>query len=127
VANKYEYGMQGQQDAEKFLQNKGYGILERNFRVRTGEIDLIARDKNYIVFIEVKYRSGVNYGYPRESVGTAKQRKIIKTAMYYIAVNELDNQDFRFDVMEVLSQGERVTINHIENAFDAWCYESRTY
>jgi putative endonuclease len=111
--------MQGQQDAEKFLQDKGYSILKRNFRVRTGEIDLVARHKDYIVFIEVKFRNGVGYGYPRESVGLAKQRRIIKTAMFYIAAHNLDNDDFRFDVIEVLSNGEQTEINHIENAFDA--------
>ncbi|MCL2285826.1 MAG: YraN family protein [Firmicutes bacterium] len=120
MINKYEFGMQGQQDAEKFLQAKGYRILKRNYRIQTGEVDLIARDGDYIIFIEVKYRSGVGYGYPRESVGKAKQRRIIKTAMHYIAVNDLDNQDFRFDVIEVLGYDGRVEINHIENAFDAW-------
>ena len=117
-ANKYQSGMQGQQEAEAFLLAKGYKILERNYRVRGGEIDLIAQCKEYIVFIEVKFRSGVGYGYPRESVGAAKQRKIIKTAMQYIAVHGLDNQDFRFDVVEVLSRDKHVEINHIENAFD---------
>jgi len=111
--------MQGQQEAEAFLLAKGYKILERNYRVRGGEIDLIAQRKEYIVFIEVKLRSGVGYGYPRESVGAVKQRKIIKTAMQYIAVHGLDNQDFRFDVVEVLSRDKHVEISHIENAFDA--------
>jgi len=120
LANKYEAGMQGQQDAENFLLKKGYQTLERNYRTRTGEIDLIARHGDYIVFIEVKCRSGVGYGYPRESVGVAKQRRIIKTAMHYIAARGLDNQDFRFDVMEVFAYSEQVQINHIENAFDAW-------
>jgi len=119
MANKYKSGMQGQQDAEAFLLARGYRILERNYRVRDGEIDLIARHGSYIVFIEVKFRSGAGYGYPRESVGAVKQRRIIKTAMHYIAVRGLDNQDFRFDVVEVLARDkQRVEINHIENAFD---------
>lgn len=116
--NKHEFGMQGQQDAEKFLRGKGYVILQRNFRVRAGEIDLIARDGEYIVFVEVKYRQGAGHGLPRESVGAAKQRKISKTALYYISMTGLAEQDFRFDVVEVLGGGGVVTINHIENAFD---------
>jgi len=110
--------MQGQQDAENFLKAKGYEILQRNFRVRAGEIDLIARHREYIVFIEVKYRHGTGHGLPRESVGPAKQRKICKTALYYIAMAGLGDQDFRFDVVEVLGGGGTVAINHIENAFD---------
>ena len=117
-ANKYKSGMQGQQEAEAFLLAGGYKILARNYRVRDGEIDLIARHEDYIVFIEVKFRSGVGYGYPRESVGAAKQRRIIKTAMHYIAVRGLDNQDFRFDVMEIFACGKQIEVNHIENAFD---------
>jgi len=120
ITNKYQSGMQRQQDAEAFLLAAGYSILERNYRVRGGEIDLIAKHRDYIVFIEVKFRSGVRYGYPRESVGVAKQRRIIKTAMHYIAVRGLDNQDFRFDVVEILAHGEKIKINHIENAFDAF-------
>jgi len=111
--------MQGQQEAEAFLLTSGYEILARNYRVRGGEIDLVAQQEDYIVFIEVKFRSGVGYGYPRESVGAAKQRRIVKTAMHYIAAHGLDNQDFRFDVVEVLSRDKHVEINHIENAFDA--------
>ena len=110
--------MQGQKEAENFLQGNGYTILQRNFRVRAGEIDLIARDKEYIVFVEVKYRHGAGHGLPRESVGLAKQRKISKTALYYISMCGLVDQDFRFDVVEVLGGGGAVAINHIENAFD---------
>lgn len=115
--NKRAFGMEGQQEAEKFLKGLGYKILTRNFQVRTGEIDLIVMDGVYIVFVEVKYRRGAGHGLPRESVGVAKQRRIIKTALHYIGMCELDNQDFRFDVVEVLAYGQRIIVNHIENAF----------
>jgi len=118
--NKHEFGMQGQLEAEKFLRSRGYDILKRNFRTQAGEIDLIARHNEYVVFVEVKYRFGVSHGYPRESVGRSKQRRIVKTALYYITENQLDNQDFRFDVVEVLGGSGKVVINHIVNAFDAW-------
>ena len=117
--NKYEKGMHGQQAAEKFLQSNGYQIRNRNYRIKSGEIDLIAQKENTIVFIEVKYRSGLSYGYPREAVGWAKQQKIVRTALHYISTRGLDNQDFRFDVIEVLEQSGHMMINHIENAFDA--------
>ena len=110
--------MQGQKEAENFLRKKGYAILQQNFRVRAGEIDLIAQDNEYIVFVEVKYRHGAGHGLPSESVGLYKQRKICKTALYYISMCGLADQDFRFDVVEVLGGGGKVVINHIENAFD---------
>ena len=115
--NKRAFGLEGQQEAEAFLKRLGYTILTRNFQVRAGEIDLIARDGAYIVFVEVKFRRGTGHGLPRESVGVAKQRRIINTALHYIGMWELDNQDFRFDVVEVLAYGRQVVVNHIENAF----------
>ena len=120
VVNKVAFGMQGQQEAEKFLRGKGYVIVERNFRVRTGEIDLIVMDGGYIVFVEVKYRLGSGHGLPRESVGRGKQRKICKTALHYIAIKGQDvaDQDFRFDVVEVLGGDGKIVVSHIENAFD---------
>ena len=117
MANKYEKGMQGQQSAETFLREKGYKILERNYRIKTGEIDLIANHEGYIVFVEVKFRKGLTHGYPRESVTYAKQQKIQHTALHYITAHGLTEHDFRFDVVEVLEQNGQIYINHIENAF----------
>jgi len=117
--NKYAAGLRGQKEAENFLAQNGYEILEKNYRLRTGEIDLIAARDGYIIFIEVKFRAGLRFGSPCESVGGAKQQKIIRTALHYIAAKNLDNHDFRFDVIEVLEKKERVFVNHIENAFEA--------
>lgn len=117
MENKYQFGMEGQQYAEKYLTQKGYAIVKRNYYTKVGEIDLIARFGEYIIFVEVKYRSGTGHGLPREAVGRGKQRKIIKTAMYYIMENNLDDQDFRFDVVEVLKFGDGVKIEHIVDAF----------
>jgi len=116
--NKYQVGMRGQQMAEFFLQRKGYRILAQNYRTTYGEIDLIALHDAYIVFIEVKYRRGLAHGHPSESVTSTKKQRIIKTALHYISEHELSNQDFRFDVVEVLSHGTEAEINHIKNAFD---------
>jgi len=117
--SKYEAGLRGQMEAEAFLKNNGYTILTRNYRVRTGEIDLIASIDNYIVFVEVKFRMGLNFGSPSESVGSAKQQKITNTALHYIAAKNLESQDFRFDVIEVFQKNGSIFVNHIENAFGA--------
>jgi putative endonuclease len=112
-----EAGLIGQNEAEKFLTGKGYRILERNYRVKSGEIDLIARDGEYIVFIEVKTRTNLLYGYPCEAVGGVKQRRIRQTALHYITRHRLSG-DFRFDVVEVLKQKDGAPeITHLENAF----------
>ena len=117
--NKYEKGMHGQQEAEKFLQSKNYKIRGKNYRTRTGEIDIIAQKESYIIFVEVKFRKNLAHGYPREAVGYAKQQKIIRTALHYISIKGLDGSDFRFDVVEILEQNGQMHVNHIKNAFDA--------
>jgi len=121
--NKHASGMRGQHEAEAYLKDNGYRILERNYRTRTDEIDLIASQISdageYIVFVEVKFRAGTRFGLPREAVGFAKQQRIIRAALQYIADNNLHDCDCRFDVVEVLGQGAQVHINHIENAFGA--------
>ena len=110
-------GRAGQDAAEKFLQNKGYKILARNYRLRSGEIDLVAQDGACIVFVEVKFRKSLNFGYPREAVGHVKQRRIINTALHYLTVNGLTERDTRFDVVEVLEQHGQLYASHIEDAF----------
>ena len=106
----------GEEFACKYIFNKGYQILERNFRLKTGEIDIIAKKDDLLVIIEVKTRSNINYGYPYESVNKKKQDKIIKTALYYVKLHCLKNTQLRFDVIEVYL-GKKNKINHYENAF----------
>ncbi|MCL2499011.1 MAG: YraN family protein [Defluviitaleaceae bacterium] len=115
--NKHAVGMDGQNAAEVFLCERGYRILERNYRIKTGEIDLIARDGTYTVFIEVKSRNGLRYGHPREAVNALKQSRIIRTAQHYIMRKNLTDRDVRFDVIEVLNTQGSVHIEHIVNAF----------
>ena len=102
-----------------YLQNKGYVVLARNYRIKTGEIDLVVKDGEYIVFVEVKFRSSLGYGYPREAVGSTKQKRIMNTAMHYLHKNKLTNCDIRFDVVEVLKQHGQLYASHIEDAFGA--------
>ena len=114
---KYAVGMDGQQAAEAFLREKGLHIIARNYRIRTGEVDLIARHGTYLVFIEVKTRKSHTYGHGRESVTPHKQRQIIRTALHYAARHGWVDRDMRFDVVEVVINGGTVEIEHIENAF----------
>ena len=115
---KHSIGMQGQAAAKQFLIEKGIKILKENYRLRSSEIDIIARDGEYIVFVEVKFRKGLSYGLPRESVGRAKQKKIIKAAMHYISTTQEAEQDYRFDVVEILENDGKLYANHIKNAFE---------
>lgn len=98
-----EKGDIGEDAALTYLVQNGYVILERNFSTRYGEIDIIARDKEYTVFIEVKSRKDFSMGLPCEAVNKYKQRKIIRMAQLYIAKNKLYDSNLRFDVMEVVS------------------------
>ena len=117
MPNKVETGMSGQVAAERFLEENGIKIITRNYRVRSGEIDLVAKDGDFIAFVEVKYRSSLRFGYPREAVTTHKQKQIKRTALHYITRYSLTNCDFRFDVVEVLKLEGKLSINHIKNAF----------
>ena len=114
--NKRREGQQKELVATEYLKNKGYFIIQTNFRVRQGEIDIIARDGETIVFVEVKYRKDLSSGNPLEAVNYAKQRKICRTALFYMNLNKIspDNTPIRFDVIGIL--GEEIT--HIVNAFD---------
>ena len=100
--------------AASFFENKGYMILERNYRRKTGEIDLIVKSpEGYIVFTEVKYRKGTGKGYPYEAVNLNKQNRIYRTAEWYLKEKKLYSVKCRFDVISIL--GNEIT--HFENAF----------
>lgn len=112
--NKRQTGTSYEIKAEEYLMQRGYKILERNFRNRSGEIDIIAKDGEYFCFIEVKYRTTNNYGNPLEAVDFRKQNQIRKVANYYLMKNKLNEwTPCRFDVIGFV--GEEMT--HIENAF----------
>ncbi len=100
--------------AGAYLEKYGYKILEYNYRCRQGEVDIIARDGEYLVFCEVKYRSGTGSGYPEEAVDLRKQKKISKCALYYLTVHGLVDVPVRFDVVSI--EGEQFRL--YQNAFD---------
>jgi len=113
--NKRSVGNMGESAACAVLERAGITVLERNYRRPVGEIDIVAREKKTILFVEVKLRSSLRYGRPAEAVNRAKQLKIIRTAMCYLAENSLEDAPVRFDVIEVLPDSTR----HIRAAFDA--------
>ena len=116
-----ELGALGERLAAEHLERQGYRILERNFRCRMGEIDLIARRGSELVFAEVKLRKDASHGEAREFVTAAKQRKLLLTAEYYLSARPwAQDLQARFDVIEVYAaQGteESCTVRQLENAF----------
>ncbi|NEZ46069.1 YraN family protein [Clostridium niameyense] len=115
-----DIGYFGEAIASKYLQNSSYIIIEKNFRCKIGEIDIIAKDNDYICFIEVKSRYSTCYGSPCEAVNYYKQKKLYKTAQMYIIKNHLFNKfNFRFDVVEVVfnKNTNKPSIKLIKNAF----------
>ncbi len=110
--NNKQKGNLGETIAIKYLTNKGYEILEHQYRTYKGEIDIICKYKNYYIFVEVKYRKDLKMGSPLESINYKKISKIKNVANYYIFKNKLTG-NFRFDVIGILDK----EIQHIENAF----------
>ncbi|OGS19796.1 MAG: YraN family protein [Elusimicrobia bacterium RIFOXYA2_FULL_40_6] len=110
---KQVIGRQGEDEAVKHLLENGYLISDRNFKTRFGEIDIIAFDKNEIVFVEVKKRTGAAYGIAQSAVDFRKQRKLAKMAFYYIKTKHFYNRNFRFDVLAITDNN----LELIKNAF----------
>lgn len=108
-------GSEAEDMACHYLEKMNYTILEKNFRCRSGEIDIIAFHEGAIVFVEVKYRKDCKLGYPREAVHYYKQRNITKVASYYLLTKGKYDKSCRFDVVEII--GEDIKL--IQNAFDA--------
>ena len=112
-------GRFGEEQAARYLQLRGYRIVERNYRCRLGEIDLIARRGGFLVFVEVKQRRDARFAEAREFVTAAKQGRILAAAQCYLAQTGSRLQP-RFDVIEVYgSEGERLRFEHIVDAFGA--------
>lgn len=115
-----EKGNFGETAAVNYLIGNGYKILGRNYRSRYGEIDIIAEDNGYTVFVEVKARKNFNMGLPCEAVNYHKQRQIVRMALMYIASKKLSECPLRFDVVEVVADGSEVKyIRLIKDAFQA--------
>jgi putative endonuclease len=112
-------GRKGEETAARYLEKNGYRIICRNYSCRLGEIDIVAKEKDIIVFVEVRSRSGAEYGLAQESVTGRKQFKLRQLAWQYLKAEGKTSAGCRFDVIAVLFDGEgRVKrLEHIENAF----------
>ena len=115
------FGDRGEREAARFLRRRGYKILVRKFRTRFGEIDLIARDDETIVFVEVKTRSTNQAGHPTEAITPAKQRRLTQLALAFLKRYGLLERRARFDVVSIVwsSESRPPTIEHFPNAFEA--------
>ena len=94
-------GRTGERLAADALMNKGYRILERNFRCRYGEIDLVAEDEHDLIFVEVKARRGTSYGLPEDALTFFKRRKLLELASYYLDLHTCADRSWRIDVVAV--------------------------
>lgn len=109
-------GSQGENAAAEYLVKKGYEVLERNYRYRRAEVDLIVRKKNWLVFVEVKTRTGNAFGFPEEFVNREKEENILSAAEEYMY--KIDWQgNVRYDIVSVLWTGVDREIAHFEDAF----------
>ena len=114
-------GLLGEDLATDYLTARGFRILERNFRCKGGEVDIIARDPadQSLVFVEVKARRGLAFGVPQLAVTPFKQRQISKAALTWLSKNRLLDSNARFDVIAILLHtGSAPSIDHIRNAFE---------
>lgn len=111
-------GRRGEDIAAEHLLANGYRIVERNYRCRQGEIDIIATDKAAIVFIEVKTRSSDRFGLPASAVDHAKQGRMARASMAYMADKGIDDKEARFDVVSVVIEGDGWKAEVIKDAFE---------
>jgi len=110
------FGNKGEDIAADYLKKKGYTILHRNYNPPLGEADIVAKDKNIIVFVEVKARSSDAFGQPFEAVNHRKQEKLKKIALYYLKHNKIE-LPVRFDIVSIISRNGKAEVNHIPEAF----------
>ncbi|MFO7712764.1 MAG: YraN family protein [Dehalococcoidia bacterium] len=118
--DRQEVGKLGEQIAHRYLKKRGYRIREKGFRCRHGEIDIIAQKKDCIVFVEVRARTGLDFGTPEESLTRAKKRRLIASALTYTSTHQDLPAQWRIDVVaiELDDQGKTTRIELIENAVE---------
>jgi putative endonuclease len=113
-----ERGQLGEREAERFLSAQRYTIIARNYRCPFGEVDLIAVDRQTIVFVEVRTHTGETFGDPLASVNARKQRQIAKAALQYLSRNHLFDREARFDVIGIRWEAGHPHLTHVKGAFD---------
>jgi putative endonuclease len=119
VSKEHIYlGRSGEKTAVNFLKENGYKILVKNYKNKLGEIDIIAKDKDALCFIEVKTRHTDRFGLPQEAVSPSKQRQISKTALMFLKEKNLLDKRARFDVVSVIYSESQPRLDLIKNAFE---------
>jgi putative endonuclease len=118
MAEHNDLGKKGEEKAVSYLRHKGYKIIKQNWVSGRYEIDIIARNEEFIVFAEVKTRSSDYWAYPEEAVSKEKIKRIVAAADFYLKKNDID-MPARFDVIAVIRNGDKYEIDHIDDAFMA--------
>lgn len=116
MAESHLLGQKGEDHAADHLREKGYKILHRNWKSGKRELDIVAENKDFIVFVEVKTRSKDFYVHPADTVNREKRKSMIYAAEGYIKIYNIDKES-RFDIITVISDGKSVEVDHIEDAF----------
>ena len=119
TVERQEFGKSGEDRAADELERRGYAILARRYRTKHGEIDIVARDGETTVFVEVKARTTAEFGTAAEAVTRPKQRRLVSMAADYLARHRLHNVACRFDVVTIDGVGESAVITVYRSAFDA--------
>ena len=124
VMDRQEVGRLGEKLAQRFLKRRGYRVRETNFHCREGEIDIVAQQRDCLVFIEVRTRSSLDFGTPEESITRAKKERLIASALTYIDTHQNLPSSWRIDVVaiEVDDKGKAKRIELIENAIEQQYY-----
>jgi putative endonuclease len=115
---KKELGKKGEEVALRFLKKRGYRIIEQNYVCKMGEMDLIAKEKDTLAFIEVKTRTSTTFGLPQLAVNSSKQRQLSKVALYFLKEKKLEDVKARFDVVAIILGQNGEEIELIKDAFD---------
>ena len=116
MAKHNELGKKGEQLAVDYLLDKGYEIVERNYRFDKAEVDIIAQQKNTLAIVEVKTRSTTDFGNPQDFVKPKQIQRLVKAVDEYVTVNKLD-VEVRFDIIAIVKKGKSFDIEHLEDAF----------
>ena len=116
MAQHNELGKKGEQLAIDFLLENGYTIRERNYRFDKSEVDIIAQKKDILAIIEVKTRTGTDFGNPQDFVKPKQIKHLVKAVNEYVTVNNLD-VEVRFDIIAIVKQGQQFKLEHLKNAF----------
>jgi putative endonuclease len=113
-----ELGKRGEELALRFLKKKGYRIIEQNYVCKMGEMDIIAKEKDTLAFVEVKTRTSTTFGPPQLAVNSSKQRQLSKVALNFLKEKKLEDVRARFDVVAILLRPKGEEIELIRDAFD---------